>query len=242
MKILCISDHIDPLVYSPQIKKRFGDVDLVLSAGDLPLTYYDFIVSSLNKQLLFVFGNHNLRGMERYRRSRDSFEELRESKGALNYDGCVGARYVDRRVVREKGILVGGLGGSLRYNNAENQWSDAEMYLRIALMLPRLLFNRVVHGRFIDILLTHAPPFGVNDRPDRCHTGFRAFRWFLRVFRPRYLIHGHIHLYDTSEQREQPYAESRVINAYDHCIIEIETPVPRAGSSRRRSGGTAPRS
>ncbi len=62
MKVLCIADHIDPVIYSANLKARFADVDLVLSAGDLALEYYDFIVSTLNKPLLFVFGNHHLEG------------------------------------------------------------------------------------------------------------------------------------------------------------------------------------
>ena len=234
---------MDPLVYSPQVKQRFGDVDIVLAAGDLPLSYYDFIVSSLNKPLLFVFGNHNLRGMERYQRTRDAFSDMKETKGGFSYDAYVGARYVDRRVVREKGLLVAGLGGSLMYNRAENQFSDLAMYLRAFLLVPRMLWNRLVHGRFLDVLLTHAPPQGVNDRPDRCHTGFRAFRWFLRAFRPEVLVHGHIHLYDSVDRRETVYAESRVVNAYDHCLLEIDLSASRGRGprGRRRTSGSAPR-
>ena len=58
MKILCISDQIDPLIYTNSIRQRFADVDLVLCAGDLPMDYLEFIVSSLNKPVFFVFGNH----------------------------------------------------------------------------------------------------------------------------------------------------------------------------------------
>ena len=61
MKILCISDQIDPLVYSGSIKERFKDIDLVLCAGDLAMEYVDFIVTSLNKPTYFIFGNHNLK-------------------------------------------------------------------------------------------------------------------------------------------------------------------------------------
>ena len=45
MKILCISDQIDPLIYSVNIKERYQDVDLVISAGDLPMEYLEFIKS-----------------------------------------------------------------------------------------------------------------------------------------------------------------------------------------------------
>ncbi|MEL3900248.1 MAG: metallophosphoesterase, partial [Treponema phagedenis] len=60
MKILCVSDEIDALVYNHNIRGRYADIDLIISAGDLPMEYLEFIVSSLNKPLLFVFGNHNL--------------------------------------------------------------------------------------------------------------------------------------------------------------------------------------
>jgi predicted phosphodiesterase len=66
MKILCISDETDPLIYSKNIASRYGDVDLVLAAGDLPLKYYEFIISSLNKPLYFVFGNHNLEFLHQF--------------------------------------------------------------------------------------------------------------------------------------------------------------------------------
>ena len=66
MKILCVSDQIDPLIYSVNIKERYRDVDLVISAGDLPMEYLEFILSSLNKPLFFVFGNHNLNAMPYY--------------------------------------------------------------------------------------------------------------------------------------------------------------------------------
>ncbi|HKK47684.1 MAG TPA: metallophosphoesterase, partial [Alkalispirochaeta sp.] len=69
MKILCVADHIDPLVYSVTIKKRFADVDLVLSAGDLPMDYLGFIASSLNVTVGFVFGNHNLKELPTFYRS-----------------------------------------------------------------------------------------------------------------------------------------------------------------------------
>jgi len=38
---------------------RFGDVELVLSCGDLPYYYLEYIVSMLNVPLLYVHGNHD---------------------------------------------------------------------------------------------------------------------------------------------------------------------------------------
>jgi Icc-related predicted phosphoesterase len=225
VKILCVADHIDPLVYSNAIKTRFADVELVLSAGDLPMEYLGFISSSLNKPVLFVFGNHHLQYLGRFRRWGVTGDETMEllNNGVLT--NFFGATYIGSRVVLRKSLLIGGLGGCRRYNRGANQFTEFQMFGRIVTMLPRLLWNRLVHGRFIDILLTHAPPAGANDRPDPTHVGFEAFRWFVHRFKPLYLLHGHIHLYDRNAEREAVLKETRVINVYDHVVLEVEPPV-----------------
>jgi Icc-related predicted phosphoesterase len=94
------------------------------------------------------------------------------------------------------------------------------MYMEICKLIPALLFNRLFRGRFLDILLTHAAPRGIHDKADPCHRGFEAFLRFMRAFKPKYLIHGHIHLYDFSEVRTTVYYKTQVINAYSHYIID----------------------
>lgn len=220
MKILCVADHQDPLVYSNSIKTRFKDVDLVLGAGDLPLEYYGFIVSSLNKPLYFVFGNHNLKRWNKIRgKSTPATGELWED---LKLKDNFGATFMDDRARKVENILLAGLGGSMRYNDGENQYTDFQMFLRVLCLLPRLLWNKLIHGRFLDILLTHAPPRDIHDKPDRCHTGFKIFRWFMRAFKPKYLIHGHIHLYELGEVRRTMYEQTEVVNCYDHILIDFE--------------------
>ena len=108
----------------------------------------------------------------------------------------------------------------MRYNRGENQYTEWEMYFEIFRLIPRLLWNRLFHGRYADILLTHAPPRGIHDKPDKCHWGFKAFLWFMKVFKPAYLIHGHIHLYDLADVRRTQWGRTSVINAYSHCIID----------------------
>ena len=222
-KILCISDHVDPLIYSNQLKERFKDVDLVLSAGDLDLPYYGFIVSTLNKPLLFVFGNHNLKRIGHYRK-----EYREESLKFMMKDDFLaktyGSIYVGGKVKRIAGLIIAGLGGSMRYNNGMNQFSEYQMFMNILKLIPQMLFHRIFHGRWLDILLTHAPPQGIHDREDLCHRGFKSFLWFMHRFKPRYMIHGHVHLYDLNDIRESTYEETKIVNAYEHTIVEIEVP------------------
>ena len=220
MKILVVADHVDPIVYSSGIKSRFGDVDLVLGAGDLPMQYYDFIASSLNKPLIFVFGNHNLKHLKVFRKSSDAFEYAPPDHPGLSERP--GGLYADRRIVKIKGLLIAGLGGCLWYNGGGNQFRERQMNRRARMLVPRLLWNKLRTGRYLDILLTHASPKGIHDRPDRAHRGFGTFLWFMRRFRPRYLIHGHVHLYDRNEKRVSQYHETTVINAYDHVVIDLE--------------------
>ncbi|MFQ3620495.1 MAG: metallophosphoesterase [Spirochaetales bacterium] len=220
MKILCISDHVDPLVYTGTIKERFNDIDLVLSAGDLPMEYLGFISATLNRPIIFVFGNHNLKSLTLFNKKISLYSSISQFDSELQ--NTYGATYTGWKVTRIKGLLIAGLGGSMRYNNGENQYTDFQMYLKILKLLPSLIWNKLRYGRFLDILLTHAAPFGIHDQPDLCHRGFRAFLWFMRVFKPRYLIHGHIHLYDLNSKRIDRYYETEIVNAYDHYVIEIE--------------------
>ncbi|TVR02849.1 MAG: metallophosphoesterase [Spirochaetaceae bacterium] len=220
MKILCVSDHVDPRVYASNVRERFPDVNLIIAAGDLPMEYLGFLASSFNIPVLFVFGNHNTSEMHRFRRN-----PIAPSSNELAVDHLqhqFGSTHLHRRVIRTKRLLIAGLGGSLRYNQGENQFTDLQMYIEIWRMVPKLIWNRLVHGRFVDILVTHAPPLGVHDKPDRCHTGFKAFLWFMRRFRPRYLLHGHIHLYDMNAERISQVDETTVINVYSHYLLEIE--------------------
>ncbi|GAB1481523.1 metallophosphoesterase [Treponema sp.] len=219
MKLLCVSDQIDPLVYSATIKDRFADVDLVLSAGDLPMDYLGFIVTCLNKPLLFVFGNHNLKELPFY---RPAYDDRLKQHGILEaQEACSsGAIYLGQKTLKEGGLLFAGLGGSIMYNKGPNQFTDFQMRMQIWKLIPRLLFNKLFHGRYLDILLTHSPPAGIHDKEDPCHRGFKSFLWFMRAFKPRYLIHGHIHLYDLNDVRTTKYGETLIVNAYSHYIID----------------------
>jgi len=224
MKILCVSDQIDPLVYSSNVKERYRDIDLVISAGDLPMEYLEFIVSSLNKTLLFVFGNHNL-GEYGYYHKTGAQENLlnRPVKGSIPGLGH-GATYIGFKTKREGTLLLAGVSGSLKYNNGLNQYTDRSMFIKLLFLIPSLVYNKIRYGRFLDILVTHAPPLGIHDKADPCHRGFACFLWFMKTFQPTYLIHGHIHLYDLQDLRVSTYDKTTVINAYSHFILETGVP------------------
>jgi uncharacterized protein len=197
VKILCVADEVDLLVYSSSIRKRFGDVDLILSAGDLPDEYLGFIASMLNRPLVSVAGNHDRAGDE-------------PSLGRLNF-----------AIRKEAGISILGIPGSMLYSRGPNQFSDRYMALRLLRLAPRLLLRRLFKGRAVDIILAHAPPRGMGDAQDLPHRGFTAFRWLIELARPLYFIHGHVHLYDGRQARESGLDSTRIINVYGHKLIEL---------------------
>jgi len=210
IKILTISDKVEQLIYSPALKRQFGDVSLVLGCGDLPYHYLEFIVTMLGGPLFYVIGNHANAVRKRWA-PREEWE----------YPG--GCENIDGRVVRYRKLLIAGLEGSMRYNdNPDFQYTEREMMHKVLRLVPLLVLNRLRYGRYLDILITHAPPAGIHDKPDRCHQGFPAFLTFMDWFRPRYLIHGHIHVYGPEEETTTTYRHTRVINTYGHRVLEID--------------------
>ncbi|HSN24247.1 MAG TPA: metallophosphoesterase, partial [Methylomicrobium sp.] len=61
MKVLAVSDNVLPqLEKADFIRKQYGDTDLIISCGDLPAPYLDFISSMLNRPMFYVRGNHDM--------------------------------------------------------------------------------------------------------------------------------------------------------------------------------------
>ena len=58
-RILAISDVELGQLYNASIRDRHQGIDLVLSLGDLPMYYLDYISSALNVPLYYVLGNHH---------------------------------------------------------------------------------------------------------------------------------------------------------------------------------------
>ncbi len=247
MKILCVSDQIDPLVYSHMAKERFCDVDAILCAGDLPSDYIDFIVSTLNKPAFFIFGNHNLTEYAYYHKAKKhkqgAHPTLQQEISPYDLKGSFGATYAGFKNLRDshvmiedissgkrRPLLISGVSGSKRYNNGLNQYTDFQMKMNLIKLIPGLIYNKLRWGTYMDIFLTHASPRHIHDKEDPCHQGFECFNWFIRKFYPSYLIHGHIHLYDANTQRitTVPAGSNHktiVINAYSHFILNLYEPI-----------------
>jgi uncharacterized protein len=206
MKVLSLSDVIIPFIYSPQIAERFSDVDMGIGCGDLPYYYQEYVISKLDIPFFFVRGNH-------------SKEEEQTSAGTCN--APQGAVDLHRRVLNHKGLLMAGVEGSGRYRKGSFQYTQTEMWLHVLTLVPALLRNHAVNGRYLDVFVTHAPPWGIHDQEDLPHRGIKAFLWFIKVFKPAYHFHGHIHIYHPDTPTETSYYRTKVINSFGFRETEL---------------------
>jgi uncharacterized protein len=219
MKVLAVSDVEVDMIYSPLIAQRFNDVNLIIGCGDLPYYYMEYIISMLNRPLYYVRGNHAPKRVE---------EGI---GGEREYPW--GGIDLHRKVVKdESGLLMAGIEGSVNYNNGPYQYSQPAMWSMIWQMIPRLWINRLLHGRYLDIFVTHAPPWQIHDKEDLPHQGIKAFRWFIEVFKPTYHLHGHIHIYQQYEVTETMHKSTQVINTYGFKKLDFDLTKSREGIRR----------
>ena len=207
MKILAVSDQIVERIYTLARQGHFQGTDIIIGCGDLPYTYLEYLVSMLNAPMVYVPGNHDP-----------------EYNPKFNSTRAEGGSNLDLQHTRVKGLLMAGLGGSVKYRpDGVNQHTQAEAFQRAARLMPGLLFNRLRYGRALDILITHSPPFGIHDDETQAHTGLKAINWLLRWARPSYHFHGHTHFFRQNLAVSiTKLGPTTIMNVFPYKIIEIE--------------------
>ena len=198
MNILVLADEESKYLWDYFEKSKLDGVDLIISCGDLKPQYLSFLATFAKVPILYVHGNH------------DAIYETTPP------DGCI---CIDDDLHVYNGIRILGLGGSQCYNFGAYQYSEKEMRSRIFKLRRKLR----KYGGF-DILVTHAPALELNDGEDLPHKGFQAFRDLLDKYKPKYFLHGHVHLtYNWQQQRICTYNDTTtVINAYERYLFEYK--------------------
>lgn len=202
MKVMVLSDEPCKALWdSPNPREKLADVDLILSCGDLPAEYLEFLATFTAAPVLYVHGNH-----DRHYATRAP-------------GGCI---CIEDTIYTYQGLRILGLGGCMLYNpHAAHQYTERAMCMRI-----RKLWIKLMHHKGFDILVTHAPAQGINDGPDAAHAGFSCFTALLEKYKPAWFIHGHVHMqYDSSLPRVCTYGKTTVINASERYVFEIPDPV-----------------
>lgn len=206
MKILAVSDEECAALWDGYAPGRLDEYDLILACGDLEAEYLSFLVTMARCPVLYVYGNHDM-----------SYKNLPP-------EGC---DCIDGHLVTYNGLRILGLGGCLRYHPGEHQYTEREMARRVA-----KLHYKIKRLGGIDIVVAHAPPKGIGDGEDVAHQGFECFRELMELYKPTYLIHGHVHpRYNTDGfgryQRERIYQDTTVINACERYTLEVpDRPFP----------------
>jgi Icc-related predicted phosphoesterase len=150
-----------------------------------------------NVPLYFVRGNHDLR------------------YGPKPPHGCIN---LGDTLIQFQGKNILGLEGSRWYNGGPYQYTEREMHWKIQRLRPGIWWKGGV-----DIIITHAPPRHIHDAEDRCHRGFKSFRWLLDKYSPLYFIHGHIHAnFTDASQRMTLVNQTQVINTYGYYLFETD--------------------
>ena len=197
MKILVLSDEACPALWDYYVPGRLAEYDLIISCGDLKASYLSFIVTMARVPVLYVHGNHDVD----YKRNPP--------------EGC---DCIEDQLIVYNGLRILGLGGCRQYRPAPHQYTDKEMRKRI-----RKLRWKLWRHKGVDIVVTHAPPAGVGDDTDVAHRGFDCFLPFLEKYKPKYLLHGHVHInYGTENIRVRQFGDTKVINAYERFVLDTD--------------------
>ena len=197
MKLLFLADEESKAYWDFFRKEDFEDIDLIISCGDLKASYLSFLATMTSIPVLYIHGNHD------------------DSYGRKPPEGCI---CIDDKVYKYNGVRIIGLGGSYRYKVGIKQYTDYEMKKRVKKLGLKLRFSKG-----IDILVTHSPALGLHDDEDLCHRGFAVFNDLMEKYKPKYFVHGHVHMnYGRKFPREDIVGETHVINAYEKYVVEIE--------------------
>lgn len=201
MRILAVSDVVAQRFYDYYVPGVLAEYDLILACGDLKPAYMEFLVTMARCPVLYIHGNHD----ERF--------DTHPPEGCDCVDDCL---YV------YKGIRILGLGGSYCYRPGKYMYSEKQMRKRI-----RKLHRQIRKNKGFDILMTHAPARGLNDFDTLPHRGFECFNELLEKYKPRYFIHGHIHMeYGHDVPRLTELENTTVINACGYYAFDYEEKKP----------------
>lgn len=200
MKILAVSDEECTALWDYYVPGRLDGYDLIISCGDLKPEYLSFLVTMGRCPVIYVHGNHDT---------------------AYDKNPPEGCDCIDDHLIVYNGVRILGLGGCRWYHPGEHQYTERQMRHRIRKLRGKI---RKVGG--VDIVVTHAPPQGIGDAEDNAHRGFEALLELLDVYKPTYLLHGHVHLrysggVASQAIREYAYGESKVVNVSERYVVEI---------------------
>jgi uncharacterized protein len=207
IRLLAVSDEVDPSLESARTREAMGAVDLVIGCGDLDPPYLAFLADAFAVPTLYVRGNHDVGAAWSATGRQMLPEPLR-----------------DGRPVDEDALHLVGFSGSPRYaprgrERTEQQVSALAMWWRVLGAWPRLASAGPL------VVMSHAAPRGINDADDHAHRGFSAFRWLAERVRPPLWLHGHTSLVRRGvDARTVTHRGTLFVNVTGATLVELTAP------------------
>lgn len=189
------------MLQGPALNGYAGGVEAVISCGDLPFEYLEYIVTFLNVPLYYVLGNHD-----------PDLESGKYPGGCIPLDG---------RVVEEDGLVLAGLSGSPFYSGGANQYTPRQMRRKARALSTRIRGRALLGRPKPTVFVTHSPPLGLGDAGDKAHVGFDSYLGLIDRYSPSFWLHGHVHLYGPNHERLTRRDETKVLNVYGHQFVEV---------------------
>jgi Icc-related predicted phosphoesterase len=189
-----------PLENAANLRRRYNDIDAIISCGDMPTAYLDFISTIISKPLLYVRGNHD-----------EMYDET--PPGGIN---------LHNEIYDYDGLTYVGLEGSIKYNDGKIQYTQSEMHIMVIKLAIRLKYHRMRTGRPPDVFVAHSPARNIHDGEDFPHQGFDAFLRLMQWAKPRYMFHGHVHTWDRRKTTRTQFGDTDIININPYMVIDVE--------------------
>jgi uncharacterized protein len=204
VRLLAVSDEVDPALENPANREHLGRVDLIVGCGDLDPGYLAMLGDAFRVPLMYVRGNHD-RGLGW------------QVHGALLPEGLR-----DARVETVSGIRLIGLSwpGRTSGHAVHDEGAAWRQVLNVGI--------RSMIGGGPRLVISHAPPLKAGDDPaDPYHRGFRAYRWLAERLRPVLWLHGHTTV-ATSQSLTAHLGPTTLVNVTGSMLIELmPTPAPK---------------
>jgi predicted phosphodiesterase len=214
IRILAVADEVSQALYGPRLKELRPD--LILGCGDLPFDYLEYLRAKAEVPLLYVHGNHDPSPRKPVTSTYLPAEYAQRSPPSAV--GCVD---LEDRWEDEVGLRIAGLGGSIRYNDGDNQFTQAEMRRRVRRLTRRARIRNWRDRRSVDVVIAHSPPLDCGDEGDGPHRGFAAFHRLIEQLEPKVMLHGHIHPHGRPRP-DRTIGRTRIVNVIPYRLLEIE--------------------
>ena len=194
VNVLVVADEVAPNLRESTMREIAPD--LVLSAGDLPWDYLEWVAEVAGCPTVFVPGQP--------RPGRESPPTpAAYSRPTSAWSTAAGLR-------------IAGLGGCVKYRPGPYQYTQKQFATRAS----RLLRLAKLGGAPVDVLLTHAPPLGLGDGEDNAHLGIEALHRVLERLEPTWHLHGHLHPYG-QEMPDRFVGPTTIRNVIPWRVVDI---------------------